>query len=404
IMTCYLALKNSSFDETLTMSYDAIWGIERDSSNIALDVNENITMKEGLYALMLESANEVAWAIGEHISGGSITDFTGLMTKTAADLGCKGTNFTNANGLHDEKHYTTCYDMALITKAALSLKDFRTITSTLNFTVAPTNLCEEERPLNQHCKMVQPDSSYYYEYCEGGKTGYTEDANNTLVTWAKKGDTELICVIMDCMGSWNAYTDSKALYEYCFNNYTRLSAEEYISFSESDRNEAVNRLNTFYSTDFSGEINLSTDANYYLSVKNDWNTQNITTDITYTDTVTFDELSGTYNIGNMVFKYNGNVIGQTPILVSGYSHNTMQDKSDNKQAEETQGIVKTSDKNKKHSLKVIITIAVIIAALTTIYLLYAAHVRKQRKLKSLARKRDYERRLARIMKNIDNDL
>lgn len=402
IMTCYLALQNCKFDETLTMSYDAIWGIDRDSSHIALDVDESITMEEGLYALMLESANEVAWAIGEHISGGSITEFAELMNKTATELGCTGTHFSNANGLHDDNHYTTCYDMALITKAALTIDDFRTITGTLTSSVAPTNLCDEERPLNQHCNMIKPYSTYYYEYCEGGKTGYTDEAYNTLVTWAKKGDTELICVVMDCMGSWNTYTDSKALYEYCFNSFSHLSPESKVKFTDTDKETAIDRLNDFYNTDFKSDINLSVDSNYYLSVKDDWITDNITTELSYSEDISYDALTSTYNIGNIIFKYDGNTIGQTAILVSGYtSENNV---SGAESSSETLQAMTDSDKSKKHSFKIIIIIAVILAMLVGFYLAYANHVKKQRIKKKLARKREYERRLAKIMEDIDNDL
>ncbi len=403
IMTCYLALQNCKFDETLTMSEDAIWGIDRDSSHIALDVGENITMEEGLYALMLESANEVAWAIGEHISNGSITEFAELMNKTAKELGCKGTHFSNANGLHDDNHYTTCYDMALITKAALTIDDFRTITGILTSSVAPTNLCDEERPLNQHCSMIKEYSTYYYEYCEGGKTGYTDEALNTLVTWAKKGDTELICVIMDCMGSWNTYTDSKALYEYCFNSFSHLSPESKVKFTDTDKETAIGRLNDFYKTDFQSDINLSVDPNYYLSVKSDWATENITTELSYSDNISYDALTSTYNIGNIIFKYDGNTIGQTAILVSGYNTENGNELGNAESSFQTVQAMTDSDKNKKHSYKIIIIIAVVLALLVVLYLAYANHIRKLRMKKKLASKREYERRLAKIMEDIDND-
>ncbi|MBP3326188.1 MAG: D-alanyl-D-alanine carboxypeptidase [Coprococcus sp.] len=404
IMTCYLALQNCKFDETLTMSEDAIWGIERDSSHIALDVGESITMEEGLYALMLESANEVAWAIGEHVSGGSITEFAELMNQTAKELGCKGTHFSNANGLHDDNHYTTCYDMALITKAALTLDDFRTITGTLSSSVAPTNLCDVERPLNLHCNMVKPYSTYYYEYCEGGKTGYTEEALNTLVTWAKKGDTELICVVMDCMGSWNTYTDSKALYEYCFNSFSHLSPAEIVRFTDTDKETAISRLNNFYNTDYKSDINLSVDSDYYLSVKTGWNTKDITTEISYNDTISYDALTATYNIGNIIFKYEGNAIGQTAILISGYTIADNKETNGAKASSEALRTMTDSDKNKKHSFHVILVIAVIFALLAGLFLAYTNHVRKQRIKKTLARKREYEKRLSKIMEDIDNDL
>lgn len=384
IMTCYLALTHSKLNDTLTMSEDAIWGIDRDSSHIALDVGESISMEEGLYALMLESANEVAWAIGEHVSNGSITDFARLMTDTAKELGCKNTSFSNANGLHSDNHYTTCYDMALITKAALSLQDFRTITSTTSYSVSPTNLCDIERPLNQHCKMIVPYESYYYEYCEGGKTGYTDAANNTLVTWAKKDDTELICVIMDCMGSWNTYTDSKALYDYCFSSFNHTSAEGFFSFSDEDNKTAINMLNISYNSSYDGEISLYIDKDFYLSIKNDWNTNNILTYITYNDNITYDENNNSYNIGSITFSYEGNVIGSTSIFASGFvSNETQQVINDN--TVNTQADNSGLTENKKHSFTKILLI--IMALLVILFMLYTYYVRLQRRKKALKRRR-----------------
>jgi len=120
IMTAYLAIKNGDLNSTITMSDAAVWGIDRNSSHIALDVGEEISMSDALYAVMLMSANEAAWAIAEQVSG-SLENFVQLMNDTAQSLGCKDTHFTNANGLHDPDHYTTAYDMALITKEAQDL-------------------------------------------------------------------------------------------------------------------------------------------------------------------------------------------------------------------------------------------------------------------------------------------
>lgn len=106
ILTAYLAIKHGDLNATITMSDSAVWGIDRGSSHIALDVGEQISMSDALYAVMLVSANEAAWAIAEQVSG-SLTNFVQLMNDTSQSLGCTDTHFTNANGLHDAEHYTT---------------------------------------------------------------------------------------------------------------------------------------------------------------------------------------------------------------------------------------------------------------------------------------------------------
>lgn len=111
IVTGMLALKNAQLTETITMSYDAVFSIDRDSSHIALDVNEQITLEQALYALTIESANDAANGIAELV-GGSMEEFVDMMNQTAKDAGAINTNFSNAHGLFDENHYTTSYDMA----------------------------------------------------------------------------------------------------------------------------------------------------------------------------------------------------------------------------------------------------------------------------------------------------
>lgn len=391
IMTCLLALENCSMDETLTMSYDAIWGIDRDSNHIALDVDEQISMEDGLYALMLESANEVAWAIGEHIAGGSIEDFADMMNAKAAELGCQNTHFTNANGLPDDNHYTTCYDMALITQAALQYEDFYTITGSLSHTIPPTNLCEEERPLWHHCKMIYEGSNYYYEYCEGGKTGYTTVAKNTLVTWCKKDDLELICVIMDCDGTYKPYTDSIALYNYCYENYTQTTPLAEYTFSDEDIVNAENAIDQYLNTTSVTEISLQTDRNFILDINKNWDENAITAAIVYNDTITYDNINNTYDIGEIVYSYNNHTIASTGITASGYTPlTTTSDK--NPAATAAAPSVEASNQTENH-ISIWIILVIILAILIIAFLilnLYVQRQRKQQRLRNAARRRAYE--------------
>ena len=118
LMTMLLAFENCSLDETVTFSRNAVYSIEPGSSNIGIDQGEELTVEQCLYGIMLQSANEVSNGIAEHIDG-SMEEFAKHMTQRAKELGAQNTNFVNANGLHDENHYTTAYDMALIAKELL---------------------------------------------------------------------------------------------------------------------------------------------------------------------------------------------------------------------------------------------------------------------------------------------
>ena len=224
IMTTMLALENSELNEMVTFSDEAIDNTE--GSGIARDYGEQMTMEDCLYAIMLESANECAYAVAEHISG-AIEAFADLMNAKAKELGCVNTNFVNPHGLHDDNHYTCCYDMALIAKAAYENETFRIITSTKARMIPPTNKHAEETPLQNHNKLLHryQKGNYVYEYCTGGKTGYTTNANATLVTFAEKDGMALVCVVMNTDGV-SEWTDSRALFDYCFDNFQLLNVSE----------------------------------------------------------------------------------------------------------------------------------------------------------------------------------
>lgn len=226
IMTTLLALENSSLDEIVTFSEDAVYSTE--GSGISRDVGEQMTMEQTLYAVMLESANECAYAVAEHVAG-SKDAFVDMMNERAQELGCTDTHFSNPHGLTEEDHYTSCYDMALIAREAYQNEMFRTITATKNYQIPPTNKHPDEITyLNNHNNMISTyrnNGQYLYEYCVGGKTGYTEAANSTLVTYAQKDGMTLVCVIMNTQ-SPAQWTDSIALYNYYFDQFAMYSVSE----------------------------------------------------------------------------------------------------------------------------------------------------------------------------------
>lgn len=241
ILTTLVALENSDLNEIVTFSTEAIDNTE--GSGIARDYGEQMTMEQCLYAVMLSSANECAYAVAEHV-GGTIENFVDMMNVKAKELGCKNTNFVNPHGLFDVNHYTSCYDMALIAKAAYENETFRIITGTARYTIPPTNKHEEETPLQNHNEMLYPwqHLKYRYEYCTGGKTGYTDVARTTLVTFAEKDGMKLVCVVMHTE-SPSQWTDSTNLFNYAFDNFQLFNiANNETSYDNSEAIE-VGTLN-----------------------------------------------------------------------------------------------------------------------------------------------------------------
>lgn len=379
ILTVLIALEhNVDFNATVTMSENAIWGVERDSTLIGLDVGEQVTVKDLVYATMVKSANECAYALAEYVAG-DIESFAKLMNERAAEIGCKNTHFITPNGLHDEDHYTTAYDMALITKEALKNETFREIAGTLNYTVPATNLTDETRPLWNGNKMINPAEPYYYEYCEGGKTGYTMKANNTLMTFAKKDGLELICVIMDCDGAKYAYSDTKALYNYCYNNYVYYYPLSDFSFESTEENATDQNviLNNYYSSLDHDMIDLSVDKDYALLLNKSVDTTQIEKTVTFYDEAKDDQL------GEITFAYDGEQIGSTPITSTTPSLSSQM--SQKKETKPTTSIWKTIG-------KIALRIGIVIGALLVVLIIYLIFAAIVRNVKRNRRRRGYRRR------------
>ena len=218
IMTALLACENLDMNDTITMSQEAAYGIEAGSSTIYAETGEVFTVEQALMALMLESANEMALAIAEKTSG-SVKKFVELMNQRAAQLGCKNTHFNNPNGLPDETHYTTASDMMKIAKAAWYNPEFRKFVTTQTYEIPPTNKQSETRYLLNHHRMMS-GQSYDYDGVLGGKTGYTNVAGNTLVTYAKRGNSILIAVVLNSTNG--AFPDTTSLLDYGFDNFEKV--------------------------------------------------------------------------------------------------------------------------------------------------------------------------------------
>lgn len=229
IMTTMCVLDKLDLDKKITISDSAVNSLESDAAVIGISAGDEMIVEDALYALMLESANEVANALAEAASG-SMEKFASYMNQKAKQIGCENTHFANPSGLHDEEHYTTAHDMALITQAALKYDFFRSVSSAASYETMETTFGQKFE-LSQHHKIVAGNDKYKYEFVEGGKTGYTSKAKNTLVTYAKDSqDRELICVLMKAPSENAAYKDTIQLFQYGYDEYdwSQVKSEEQI--------------------------------------------------------------------------------------------------------------------------------------------------------------------------------
>ena len=325
IMTTLLALENGNLSDMVTFSDDAINNTE--GSGIARDYGEQMTLEQCLYGVMLESANECAYAVAEHV-GGTVENFVDMMNAKAKELGCTNTHFANPHGLQDENHYTTAHDMALIAQAAYQNETFRIIIGTKMYTIPPTNKHAEETVLRNHhdmlCTYHNANRKYLYPYCVGGKTGYTATANSTLVTYAEKDGMTLICVVMDTQ-SPNQFIDTVNLFDYAFDNFQVLNVAEndtdYSAETTVD-NGNLDNIAPFVELDKDAVIVLPKTAEF----------SDTSSSVEYND-------SDPEIAGSITYTYAGRNVGKadiktTGVVVEGYAF-------DNESTEEEQEVVST---------------------------------------------------------------
>ena len=217
IMTTLLLVENCDLDQDITFS-GIVYDLEEGSSHLGIQPGETMNLKDCAYGIMLASANDIANGVAEYM-GGSLSGFADMMNARAEELGCVNTHFSNPHGLFSEDHYTCAYDMALIAQAAYENPVFREIVETREYTIPETNLVEEERSFLNHHKMMQKDEEYYRSWCMGGKTGFTSDSLNTLVTYAEKDGERLVSVVLRVNGAGKAYNESTSILEYAFDNF-----------------------------------------------------------------------------------------------------------------------------------------------------------------------------------------
>ncbi|MDO4270502.1 MAG: D-alanyl-D-alanine carboxypeptidase family protein [Eubacteriales bacterium] len=246
IMTALLTLEHADLADTVTAEEVDFEGVAADASNADIKVGETVTVKDLLYAIMLPSANEAANMLARHV-GGSVEGFVEMMNAKAEELGCKGTHFMNANGLHDPEHYTTARDLLIITQAVMQDETFTNIVDTVQYRMAATNMHQERIIYTTNQLIFSSFQPWYYAYCKGVKTGHTSEAGNCLVSYAVRGKARLYSVVLGCADAPDSstvaksFTSTSQLFDWGFTNF--------VSKTLAKKGDEITRVKIELSTD-----------------------------------------------------------------------------------------------------------------------------------------------------------
>lgn len=312
ILTAYIIINHCDLDDTVTFTHSAVNTLEPGSSILGARVGDKMSVRDCLYALLLQSANEVANALAEHCSG-SVEAFAELMNEEAKKLGCVDSNFANPSGLNNPNHYTSAHDMSLIAKAAFSDPTFLEIDKTLYYDVPAGQL--QQYPdgwrYYMHHRMMKKNDSLYYSGIIGGKTGYTSLAGNTLVTCAERDGLKLIAVVLN--GHQTHYSDTKTLLDFGFENFKSvLIADEDSTYQKIEQDLAIGGIS------FGETTKLSVDATSAITLPKNGEFSDVTSTLDYA----LDETAPDSAVARIDYMYGDRVVGQAYLeasIVPGYT-------------------------------------------------------------------------------------
>lgn len=307
IMTAILAIENGKMDDIVTIDQEVV--NLTDGTHIALEPGEQLSLEHLLNALLIESANDAAFAIAKHISG-SIEEFNKLMNEKAKSIGTLNTNFANPNGLPNEEHMTTAYDLALIARYAMKNEKFKSIVQNYTYTIPITNKKTEPRYLKSANRLLYSNEKIdvngkltpiKYDGVNGVKSGYTVAAQQCLVASLEKDGHKLIAVVLKSNGK-NVYSDIHKLLNYGIENFEKVQ----IGFA----NKFINnfKVNNGIAPFIAGVTKTDT---YYIVRKNpgDKIEEKIITDEALEAPISKEQV-----IGKVEYLLNGKIIAETDIV------------------------------------------------------------------------------------------
>ncbi|MCM1049306.1 MAG: D-alanyl-D-alanine carboxypeptidase [Clostridiales bacterium] len=403
IMTALLAIENGSLDDIVTFSREAVFSVPGDGSNMGMDAGETIPLEECLYGILVASANEVANAVAEHISG-SIDEFVNLMNERAAELGCTDTHFVNTNGLHDDDHYTSAYDLALIATQFFQNEMLCKISSTSQYHFEATETQPDDFYKNNKHKLVTGEIAY--DGIIGGKTGYTDTSRQTLVSCAEQNGMKLICVILK-EESPAQFTDTVELFNYGFQNFQILNIAE----SEDKYNmDSTNFFNADYDIFGNSKPILSIDTHSYVIVPNMADFSDLDSTINYdlaSEDLNTD--SDEKHIAKIKYSYNGAYVGETYVNLLEYADNdsfftTEAPNTTDISVERTESPTPKEDKNTIfiNVKNVLIGVLIFAAVIIFLFIIHAIIVSKDTEFRRRNRLKRKKHRRERISSDFDD--
>lgn len=328
IMTAILTLEKCNLSDTAVVSHNAVFSIPSGYSTASLVEGEVLTIEQLLNVLLIPSANDAAVVLAEHIAG-SVEAFSDMMNSKAVELGCLNTHFVNPNGIHNENHYSTAYDLALIGRYAMQFPTFKEISSKTRYTLPITNAySKEDRIFNTTNDLIKPNYSssptnYYYKYATGGKTGYTDPAGQCIVATATKDNISLIAVTLHGDFTEDNLSqralDCKALFEYGFNNFSMVSIAQ--------KGDVASNMKVPNATKDSSSLDLLYSDDIYAFVPNGFDTSSVTPNIKLSSTfapIAQDTVLGTISYDIDGSNYSCNLLASHEVYKNQFAKTAME--------------------------------------------------------------------------------
>lgn len=296
VLTAIVVMEHCNLEDTVTVNQTAIDSVEYGYVTANLKPGETFTVQELLNVLLVASANDSALVLAEHVSG-SVEDFCKLMNETAVKIGCTNSNFVNPNGVHNENHYSTAHDLALIANYSLKFEELKDLFKKTYYKLPTTDLyTKDDRIFSSTNELILSGSSNYYRYAKGLKTGFTTPAGYCLIGYASKDGLELISVLLNCSTSDNRYLETEKLFDYGFNNF---------SFKNfATEGNSVETVLVKGATKDTKKLNLVLDNDINITVNNALDISTIKSEIKINDKIKAPVAKGTV-LGSVTYTLNG---------------------------------------------------------------------------------------------------
>lgn len=310
MITAILVIENCDLQDTVTISETALQNIPSGYVTCDISVGEEIAVNDLLYALMLPSANDAAFALAEHVAG-TVDAFADMMNNKAREIGCKDTHFVNPNGIHDSKQYTTAYDLYLIAKYCMQNETFRNIVSTKEYTLPATNKhAEADRTFVTTNDLIKPEKTNYYKTATGIKTGHTSMAGYCLVSESSREGLDFISVVLNSETDNKRFQDTVTLFDYGYDNYTLTKVKE--------KNQLIETVEVENATKETMHLDLLIDEEIVVINNKSISMDKIIPEITLNENIVAPITAGT-TLGTIKYKvddieYSANLIAKNDVL------------------------------------------------------------------------------------------